>query len=169
MSADRPGRAATDLENWQTTFAAAFVFPTRVRFQDVDAAKVVFFPRVLEYFHDAYVAFLDERRLGLPEVLAKGEWGLPIRHAEADYMAPLRFGDSIEVAIVAKAIEEHGFSLCYRVVRMDAGGPVVAAVGETRHVAVSVGEGRPRRRPLPPEVAAALAVVPDRPASVSVG
>ena len=167
MSADRQGRAAPDLENWQTTSVAAFVYPTRVRFQDVDAATVVFFPRVFEYFHDAYVAFLAERRLALPEILEKAEWGLPIRHAEADYMAPLRFGDAIEVAIVGKWTEEHGFTLYYRLLRLDAGGPVLAALGETRHVAVSLGEGRPRRRPLPPEVAAALAVVADRPHTVS--
>lgn len=167
MSAHAPGRTSPEAVTWQTTCAAAFAYSTRVRFQDVDAAKVVFFPRVLEYFHDAYVAFLAERRLALPDILEKGEWGLPIRHAEADYLAPLRFGDAIEVAIVGKWTEEHGFTLYYRVLRLDPGGSVLAALGETRHVAVSVAEGRPRRRPLPPEVVAALTVVADRPHSVS--
>ena len=36
---------------------AGFTHRMLARFQDVDAAGIVFFARIFDYFHDAYVAF----------------------------------------------------------------------------------------------------------------
>ena len=47
----------------------AFVDRRAIRFQDIDAAGIIFYPRVLEMFHDAYAAFLTFA--GSP--LAEGE------------------------------------------------------------------------------------------------
>ncbi|HTQ04021.1 MAG TPA: thioesterase family protein [Polyangiaceae bacterium] len=71
-----------------------------IRFQDVDAAGIIFYPRALELCHDLYVEFLADAGLPLHESLA-GPLIAPIRHAEADYLRPLRFGDRVEVALVA--------------------------------------------------------------------
>ncbi|HEY3498401.1 MAG TPA: acyl-CoA thioesterase, partial [Polyangiaceae bacterium] len=78
----------------------AFAMELPIRFQDVDAAGIIFYPRVLELCHDTYVEFLASSGHPLQEAL-KGPWIMPIRHAEADYLRPLRFGDRVEVAIVA--------------------------------------------------------------------
>ena len=59
----------------------AFQQQTLVRFQDVDAAGVVFFPTLLAYMHDAYVAFLKAHGCDLPRVLAQSP------HAFAAHMA----------------------------------------------------------------------------------
>lgn len=82
----------------------AFAIETSVRFQDVDAAGIIFYPRALELCHDAYVAFLEHAGTPLHEVL-KGPWLAPVRHAEADYLKPLRFGDRVEIALVAAHFE----------------------------------------------------------------
>jgi len=71
-----------------------------VRFQDVDAAGIIFYARAFELCHDLYVEFLSEAGLPLHESL-KGPVIAPIRHAESDYLRPLRFGDRVEVALVA--------------------------------------------------------------------
>jgi 1,4-dihydroxy-2-naphthoyl-CoA hydrolase len=80
--------------------ANAFTRERPIRFQDVDAAGIIFYPRALELCHDVYVEFLAEVGFPLHESLA-GEWIAPIRHAEADYLRPLRFGDHVEIALVA--------------------------------------------------------------------
>src|SRR6187549_1067753 len=78
----------------------AFKMEREVRFQDVDAAGVIFYPRLLEYFNDAYLALLSSAGQPLHASLGRAPWVSPVRHAEADFMRPLRFGDAIEVAVV---------------------------------------------------------------------
>lgn len=86
--------------------AAEIIFsePRTVRFQDIDAAGIVFYPRVLEYASDVYISFLAARGLHLPKALEAASYKIPLVHAEADYMAPMRFGDAITVEIVALEI-----------------------------------------------------------------
>jgi 1,4-dihydroxy-2-naphthoyl-CoA hydrolase len=86
-----------------------------VRFQDVDAAGTVFFPRIIEYFADAYFALLEARGVDLPGLIAKREWAGPFAHAEADYMVPLRFGDAVVIEIVGAAPGNTSLTLGYRV------------------------------------------------------
>ena len=88
----------------RTATTHAFKVDVPIRFQDVDAAGIIFYPRALELCHDAYVTFLEQAGLPLHEVL-KGPWLSPVRHAEADYVKPLRFGDRVEVALVAAHFE----------------------------------------------------------------
>ncbi len=124
-----------------------------VRFQDIDAAGVVFFARVLEYFHDAYVDCLASRGIALTKALAERTWGTPVAHAEADFQAPLRFGDEIEVIVEEAKLSESSLRLSY----------LIRGVGEPRrvhcsgamvHVCIDLANFRPR--PLPVELRAAL-------------
>jgi 1,4-dihydroxy-2-naphthoyl-CoA hydrolase len=93
-----------DRDRLKKATSSAFKLETGVRFQDVDAAGIIFYPRALEVCHDAYVAFLDQVGLPLHKVL-RGPWLAPVRHAEADYLKPLRFGDRMTVALVAAHLE----------------------------------------------------------------
>ena len=110
---------------------SAFAEQRAIRFQDVDAAGIIFYPRLLEYFHDTYVSFLSAVGTPLPEVLKSGRWISPVRHAEADYFRPLRFGDAVEVALVRAHVEPTEVTLGYRVARSDSG--EVAVVGQVVH------------------------------------
>src|SRR5690349_4057971 len=86
-----------------------------VRFQDIDAAGIVFYPRILEYFHDAYVAFLAAHGAPLHEALQTGSFLAPIKHCEADFMAPLRFGEQVGVALVRGLVAGSVVTIGYRV------------------------------------------------------
>lgn len=110
-----------------------------VRFQDVDAAGLVFFARFFDYFHDAYAGFLRARGAPIEGAIRDGSWIAPLRHAEADYIRPLRFADAISVVVAAVELADTEYTIGYRVVR---GGEVVC-VGRTVHVAVDrAGGGR---------------------------
>jgi YbgC/YbaW family acyl-CoA thioester hydrolase len=114
--------------------ANAFTRERPIRFQDVDAAGIIFYPRALELCHDVYVEFLAEVGFPLHESLA-GDWLAPIRHAEADYLRPLRFGDHVEIAIVAAhlgpAAPPSEVTLGYRITSLSDG--EVAIVAQTVH------------------------------------
>jgi 1,4-dihydroxy-2-naphthoyl-CoA hydrolase len=129
----------------------AFVDRRAIRFQDIDAAGIIFYPRVLDMFHDVYVAFLAFAGSPLPEVLKRGSWLAPVRHAEADYFKPLRFGDEISVEICRAHVAETEATLGYRIAR--AGGGEVCAVGQVVHTFVDTSF---KRMPIPEGVRRAL-------------
>lgn len=121
-----------------------------VAFQEVDAAGIVFYARIFDYFHDAYVAFLRAREAPLERALGGGEWVAPLSRAEAEYLRPLRFGDAIEVSLVSIRLEETDYTIDYRIDL----GQETACVGRTRHV--SVDPRTFRRGPMPEVLRRAL-------------
>lgn len=101
-----------------------------IRFQDVDAAGTIYYARMFEYFGDVYLRMLGESGLDMPASLARREGATPLAHAEAQYMAPLVFGDRVTVKIVLARVGKTSTSYAYRVEK----GDVVAAIGQTVHV-----------------------------------
>jgi 4-hydroxybenzoyl-CoA thioesterase len=113
-----------------------FSHKLRVNFDDVDHARIVYYPRFFHYFHLAfeellfsafadrggYRAVIDERRLGFPAV-----------HAEVDYKKPLRFGDWMVIEIRAEHVGAKSMTLRYTVIAHESGevcaeGKVTSAV-----------------------------------------
>ncbi len=135
---------------------AGYVHQAKVKFQDVDAAGIVFYPRILEYCHEAFAAFLDAQHMGLERIMAEATWLLPITHAELDFYRPLRFGDRFTVELVGKRAEEKRVSVGYRLQKMDGD---VAARGHTTHTCVD--RTRFRAIELPPLVHQIFADLPD--------
>jgi 1,4-dihydroxy-2-naphthoyl-CoA hydrolase len=141
-----------------------FALRRGVAFQDVDAAGIIFFARVFEYFHDAYVAHLAARGVDLARVIADGTWGAPLVHAEADYRRPLAFGDQISVQIADAHLGETAVTVHYRVAAADDDARV-HCTGKTVHVFIDRATFRPR--PVPPEVRAAFTPAPPTGAAVT--
>jgi 4-hydroxybenzoyl-CoA thioesterase len=142
-----------------------FIHSFPVRFADVDHAGIVYYPRFFHYFHvafeelwrerigpRAYVELLDEDRVGFPAV-----------HAEADYKAPLRFGDTAEVELRVVRLGASSITFGYQVRRAaeaeEAGRPArpaaLCAVGQV--VCAVVDLAAFKATPVPPAVAALLA------------
>ncbi|AUX22227.1 thioesterase [Sorangium cellulosum] len=143
-------KRAFSVDELKRTAARLAVERRSVRFQDVDAAGIVFYPRVLEYFSDAYMTALKERGVDLPGLIAGGGVKLPLVHAEADYLLPLRFGDAVEVEVLAPKLGDTSFTVGYRVTA--AGG--IAAIGQTVHVCIDGARFTPR--PIPDDLRGAL-------------
>lgn len=146
------------------TTPAGFVHPHTVRFQDIDAAGIVFFPRIFEYCHDAYVRFLAEAGEPLPAALLTKSWAAPLTHVEADFLRPLRFGDELRVLIVQGDLSGSTLTLGYRLsvpelraadsLRPKVSSEVVA-VAQTVHIFVAPKTFQ--RIPPPPSISAAVA------------
>jgi 4-hydroxybenzoyl-CoA thioesterase len=94
-----------------------FRYVQAVRFGDVDHARIVYYPRFFHYCHVAfeelfgaagYRRLLDERMIGFPAV-----------HVEFDFSSPLRFGDTIEVAITTDKLGRSSVTFAYEVTRVE--------------------------------------------------
>ncbi|HVV82324.1 MAG TPA: thioesterase family protein [Kofleriaceae bacterium] len=103
---------------------APFVLELPVRFSDVDHAGIVYYPRFFHWFHlaleellrarlgpRAYADLLDGALLGGPRI------GFPAVHAEADYRAPLRFGDTALVELAVRRIGGTSITFAHQVRR----------------------------------------------------
>ncbi len=144
-----------DREELKPSRPNAFVERREIRFQDIDAAGIIFYPRVLEMFHDAYAAFLAFAGAPLREVLTSDTWIAPVRHAEADYFKPLRYGDPVGVEICRAHVADTEATLGYRIVRAERGGnEEVCVVGQVVHTFVE--RATFKRRPMPEAVRRAL-------------
>ena len=74
-----------------------FVYKRKIRFQDTDAAGIIFFPNQFCFYQEAFEAFLESIGYDLATVTRKNKHHLPVVYAEANYSAPLRLGDNIEI------------------------------------------------------------------------
>jgi 1,4-dihydroxy-2-naphthoyl-CoA hydrolase len=129
-----------------------------VRFQDVDAANVVFFSRFFDYVHGVYEGLLRELGSPLPQVLKEGIWAAPLRHVEADYLSPVRFGDSLRIALVGAHVEESELTLGWRLAQRRSPVGQVVAVVQTVHTFID--PVRRERTSIPPEFMKLLADSP---------
>lgn len=127
-----------------------FRHPMVVAFQDVDAAGIVFFARIFRYLHDGYAAFLAAHGFPLHVAFAQGTFTAPLVHAEADFLAPMRFGDEVDVCLVAVEVVGSRVSFGFRI----EGAGLVRAVGKTVHMFVDRDSFE--RAPIPGELARVL-------------
>jgi 4-hydroxybenzoyl-CoA thioesterase len=125
-----------------------FVYATPVRFADVDHAGIVYYPRFFHYFHVAFEE-LFRARIGpraYVDLLDKDRVGFPAVRAEAEYQAPLRFGDTAEIAVSVERLGRSSITFAYQVTRQEDGqacatGKVVCAVVDlARFVSIPVPE-----------------------------
>ncbi len=93
----------------------AFIYWRTVRFQDTDAAGVVYFANVLSICHEAYEASLIAAGLDLNEFFRSSTLAVPIVHAEADYLQPLICGRQYAIEVVPTALSPDKFKIQYRI------------------------------------------------------
>jgi 4-hydroxybenzoyl-CoA thioesterase len=74
-----------------------FIYARPVRFEEVDAAGIVFFPRILAYCHDTVAELFASLVGGYSALIMERRLGLPIVHVDVDFTAPLRFGDTAKI------------------------------------------------------------------------
>jgi YbgC/YbaW family acyl-CoA thioester hydrolase len=76
----------------------AYVQRVRVRFEDVDFARIVYYPRLFSYCHSVFEDFFgEEGGVSYSEVLQMKRVGFPTVSAKANFSSPLRFGDVCRV------------------------------------------------------------------------
>jgi YbgC/YbaW family acyl-CoA thioester hydrolase len=128
------------------------VIRRQVRFDEVDAAGLVFFARYAAFAHEAMEAFFDGLEGGYVALITRRRVGLPAVKLESQFHAPLRYGDAFRVEIRVARVGGRSAVFHYRVVReVD---EVLAA--EMHHTVVTTDLDALRSIEMPADVRAAL-------------
>ncbi len=104
-----------------------------IRLHDTDSAGILFFANQFRIVHDIYEKLLEQIGYGLRERFEKRDFLIPIMHAEADFLQPLKVGETIEIELSVAEIGQTSFTLHFRLT--DLGGIIVGNV-ETVHVTI---------------------------------
>lgn len=110
----------------------AFIYTRTVRFQDTDAAGVVYFANVLAMCHEAYEASLVVSGFDIKVFFSNPAVAFPIVHASVDFFRPLFCGDSLSISLIPQKLQNDNFEVAYEI----AVGEKVAAKAITRHVCI---------------------------------
>jgi len=110
-----------------------FVTKNLVRMHDIDMAGILYFPRQFRFVHEALEDFLESEGYSFDKVFREGEFNFVIVHCEADYLAPLRIGERLEVHMYVENIGRTSFTFCYNIYNADG---VEVGTAKTVHVAI---------------------------------
>ena len=101
-----------------------------VRFEEVDAAGIVFFARYVAYAHEAMERFFAPLEGGYARLVGVRKIGFPAVRVETDYHAPTRYGDTLRIETTVARLGNRSATLRYRMFRA-ADGVLVAEVLHT--------------------------------------
>lgn len=91
---------------------------TRVRFGHTDPARIVYYPRFFEWFHDAMEdAF--ENVVGRPYAECLDTWkvGYPAVQVACEFRRPARFGELVDIEVFLSRMSERSMTFEFRVRR----------------------------------------------------
>jgi 4-hydroxybenzoyl-CoA thioesterase len=144
----------------------------QVGWGDCDPAGIVFYPRFYAWMDN--VSHVLAREMGIPReaMIAPGAelLGFPVVGTQAQYVAPARIDDLLEVRTRVARIGRTSLSLRHEIVRIEADGAETLLVrGREDRVFISHGPAGLRPRELTPPMRQVLARFADSPLESNVG
>jgi acyl-CoA thioester hydrolase len=114
----------------------------------------VFNAHYLTWFDEAVTGFFDHLGPSYPDLMAAG-LDMQLVHTEIDYAAPVRWRDTVRVAVVGELVGTTSFTIGFTVLRQrDGSEEAVAVRGRNVYVVVSTEDWT--KRPVPDALRAAL-------------
>lgn len=115
-----------------------------VRFGDLDAAGIAYYPNLVNFLHEAFEDFFAGH-VGrpYPEVFREG-LGFPTVKIEMEFLSPVHYGDRVAISVVVERIGRSSVQIRYAARVLD------RKVFEARTVAVVVDMRTFKPTPLPP-------------------
>jgi|SRR5712671_430259 len=118
----------------------------RYRFGDIDDAGIAYYPKLLHYFHCAFEDWwADALGTPYPTVMQQQKLGLPTVRLEADFFAPVRYGDEPDFHLGVLRIGSSSVEFGFWATRGDDPRPLCRA----RVVTAAVHMDTMQTRPLP--------------------
>ncbi|MBE9225899.1 acyl-CoA thioesterase [Phormidium sp. LEGE 05292] len=110
-----------------------FTYSRTIRFQDTDAAGVVYFANVLAICHEAYEESLNVSNINLQQFFRNDDFAIPIVHASADFLRPMFCGDRILINLSINQLNSQKFEINYQINTPD---NEIIAKAITRHICI---------------------------------
>jgi 4-hydroxybenzoyl-CoA thioesterase len=129
------------------------VYERQVRFEEVDAAQIVFFPRFFGYCHEAMEALFDEIEGGYVHLVRDRKIGVPAVHVACDFKHPLRYGDVARIEASVATLGNTSVTFRYAITNRANAVPVASI----DHVCVVSDLTALKGIPIPLDVRTALA------------
>jgi 4-hydroxybenzoyl-CoA thioesterase len=126
-----------------------------VRFGDCDPAGIVYFPRFFDFFHQAMETWFSAIGAPYADVIGVRRLGFPAVHTHADFRAPTRFGEAIDVELRVAELGHTSIRFAYDVRAPGDAHPRV--MGETVCVVMDLAPESPTHRraiPMPEDLRA---------------
>src|SRR5688572_15841097 len=92
-----------------------FKSPVSIRFWQADSGGIMFFGNAFHLVHDVYESFVASLGFESRDWFENPEWAVPIRHAEADYLRPLKPHESYEARVSIEQVGESSLSLKFTI------------------------------------------------------
>lgn len=90
-----------------------------VRLEEIDAAQIVFFARYFSYAHEALEDLFAGLAGGYPALTTARKICFATVKLDAEFRAPLRYGDRFAIRVTVARLGERSATLDYDVVRSD--------------------------------------------------
>ena len=94
----------------------SFCYSRTIRFQDTDAAGVVYFANVLAICHEAYEESLFQSGINLKDFFSNSAVAIPIVHANVDFFRPMFCGDKIIISLSTRFLDHQKFEISYKLI-----------------------------------------------------
>ena len=126
---------------------APYSFPVVPRYAEIDQQGVVFNGHYLTWFDEACAGFLGHLGVTYPSLIDSGH-DIQVVHSEIDYVAGVRWRDSVRVAVGCEGVGSTSFTLGFSVLRHGADTEEAVAVrGRNVYVVVSTDDWAKREVP----------------------
>jgi 4-hydroxybenzoyl-CoA thioesterase len=125
------------------TGSSPFTTSILVRFGDLDAAGIAYYPNLVNFLHEAFEDFFTGH-VGrpYPEVFREGI-GFPTVKVEMEFLSPVHYGDHVDIAVIVEQVGRSSVQIRYE--GSVAGRPVFRA----RNIMVVVDMKTFRPTPVP--------------------
>jgi len=121
----------------------SFTYNRTIRFQDTDAAGVVYFANVLAICHEAYEESLGGLGINLKDFFTNPSVAFPIVHASVDFFRPMFCGDQLLISLMPQQLSNDRFEVAYEVMVAE----FMVAKTITRHVCIDTSSRTKRELP----------------------
>ncbi len=128
----------------------------RAKFEEVDAAGIVFFGQFATYAHEAMEAFFEQVEGGYVDLISRRRIGFPAVKITSEFHSPLRYGDVVRIETTVAHLGTRSARFRYRMRRPGEGEAVGELVCEVSHTVVITDLELMSSTDMPEDVRAAL-------------
>ena len=127
-------------------------FERPIKFEEVDAANIVFFARFVTYAHEAMENFFAALDGGYAGIILRRRVGFPAVHVEIDFSSPARYGDVLRIETSVLKLGNKSAVLHYKMLNSVSG----AMVCDLKHTVVTTDLDALKGCEMPADVRALL-------------
>lgn len=124
-----------------------FISYNKVRMHDTDMAGILYFAKQFRYVHDALEDLVEKEGFSFDHLFHKSHFVFVIVHAEADYLAPVKVGDLLEVHVEIENLGNTSFTVSYKIFKAND-----VMIGKAKTVHVSLDAKTRQKIPIPDEL-----------------